>query len=104
MQEVERRRAVTLQEVQAHRDEIIAIGKRHGVANIRVFGSVARGEADEASDLDLLVDAEPWVGLFTLSGFAGEVEDLLDVMTQVATPNGLKARIRPRVLAEAVPL
>lgn len=95
---------LTLDEVRRHRTELAEIGVRHGVQNIRVFGSVARGEADEASDLDLLVDVIPGRGLLALSAFAGEVEERLHVVIQVATVNGLKPRIRDRVIAEAVPV
>lgn len=98
------RRAVTVDEVRKHRAEISAIGQRYGVENVRVFGSVARGEAGEFSDLDLLVDVTSGGGLLALSGFAGEVDDLLQVFTQVATVNGLKPGLRVRVLAEAVPV
>lgn len=104
MTEAAARRAVTLAEVRRHREEIVAMGERHGLTNIRVFGSVARGEADERSDLDLLVDPGPNASLFTLTAFALDVETVLHVFTQVATPNGLKSRIKERVLAEAVPL
>ena len=104
MSETASRRAVGIDEVRRHRAELAAIGKRYGVENIRVFGSVARGEADDSSDLDLLVDVLPGRGLLALSGFAGEVDDVLQVFTQVATVNGLRPRIRARVLAEAVPL
>ncbi|MBV9845753.1 MAG: nucleotidyltransferase domain-containing protein [Kutzneria sp.] len=97
-------RRVTLEEVRAHRDEIYRIAERYGVSNIRVFGSVARGEADDDSDLDLLIDVERGHGYFDVSGFALSVEDLLNVFTQVATPNGIKARMRERILSEAVPL
>lgn len=71
---------------------------------MRVFGSVARGEQDEASDLDFLVDFDPGVGLFRWARLIGELEDLLGCAVDVATVNGLKERIRPRVLSEAVPL
>jgi len=98
------RRTPTLDDVRAHRAEISALAERYGVSDIRVFGSVARGDADELSDLDLLVDVRPDRGLLALSAFAGEVEDLMQVPTQVATVNGLKARIRARVTAEAVPV
>jgi predicted nucleotidyltransferase len=98
------RRAVTLDEVRAHRDAIIRLGQRFGVRNIRVFGSVARGEATPVSDLDLLVDVDRGHGYFDMTGFALAVEDELGVMTQVATPGGLKLRIRDRVLGEAVAL
>jgi predicted nucleotidyltransferase len=96
--------APTLADVQRRREAIVESGRRNGVTNVRVFGSVARGDASGASDLDLLVDVEPGHGLLALSAFAVEVEDLLHVPVQVATVNGLKARIRQRVLAEAVPL
>jgi predicted nucleotidyltransferase len=99
-----RRRAVTLDEVRAHRDVIKCLGERFGVRNIRIFGSVARGEATSDSDLDLLVDVDRGHGYFDMAGFALGVEDELGVMTQVATPGGLKLRIRDRVLREAVAL
>lgn len=98
------RRAVTLDEVRAHRDDIMRLGERFGVRNIRIFGSVARGEADQNSDLDLLVEVERGHGYFDMAGFALGVEDQLGVFTQVATPHGLKTRIRDRVLREAVAL
>jgi predicted nucleotidyltransferase len=98
------RHPVTLDAVRAHSAELAAIGERHGVRNIRVFGSVAQGEANQASDLDLLVDVLPGHGLIALSAFAGEVDDPLGVFTQVATVNGLRSRIRPRILAEALPV
>lgn len=96
------RRPVSLDDVRRHREQIVAIGKRFGVRNIRVFGSVARGDAGAQSDLDLLIDVDPGHGYFDMAGFALEVEDLLGVFTQVATVGGLKVRIRDRVLAEAV--
>ena len=103
------RRAVTLDEVRAHRDSITRLGERFGLCNIRVFGSVARGEATSGSDLNLLVDVDRGHGYFdmagfALAGFALVVEDELGVMTQVATPGGLKLGIRDHVLREAVAL
>jgi uncharacterized protein len=98
------RRAVTLDEVRAQRDKIVELGRRFGVRNIRVFGSVARGEATADSDLDLLVDVDRGHGYLDMAGFALGVEDALGVLTQVATPRGLKLRIRDRVLREAVAL
>lgn len=100
----EPRRRVTLEEVRSRRDEILAAGERHGVARVRVFGSVARGDATESSDLDLLVDVAPGRSLLDLASFAIEVQDLMAVFTQVVTVAGLRERIRPRVLDEAVPL
>jgi len=97
-------RRVTLDEVRARRNEIYAIASRYGVSNIRVFGSVARGEADDDSDLDLLIDVAEGHGLFAMAGFAVDVEELMGVFTQVATVAGLKPRIRDRVVAQAVPV
>ncbi len=97
-------RRVTVAELRANKDALRAIGRRHGVSNIRVFGSVARGEADQSSDLDLLIDLEQGRGYLDMAGFALDVEDLLRVFTQVATERGLKERMRARILAEAVAL
>jgi uncharacterized protein len=72
--------------------------------DVLVFGSVARGEAVEASDVDLLVAPGPDTTLFGLSGFALDVEEIVGRHVDVATLRGLKARIRDRVLAEAVAL
>ncbi|MGH3943306.1 MAG: nucleotidyltransferase family protein [Pseudonocardiaceae bacterium] len=98
------RRRITVEDLRASRDEILAIGRRYGVSNVRVFGSVARGQADEHSDLDLLIDVAPGHGYFDMAGFALDVEQLMGVFTQVATPNGLKKRMQAHILAEAVPL
>jgi uncharacterized protein len=86
------------------RSMILAAARRRGVHDVRVFGSVARDEADAGSDLDLLVAPGPGTTLFDLSGFALDVEEIVGRHVDVATPGGLKARIRDRVLAEAVDL
>jgi uncharacterized protein len=70
-----------------------------GVSNVRIFGSVAR-EADESSDLDLLIDVASGHGYFAIAGSVLDVEQLMGVFTQVATPNGLKKRMQARILAE----
>jgi predicted nucleotidyltransferase len=97
-------RRVTLGDVRAHRDEIYLLAAARGIRGVRVFGSVARGESGADSDLDLLVDIEPGTSLWDLSGFALDVEALLNVFTQVTTPDGLKPRMRARVLVDAVPV
>ena len=84
------------------RTEILAAAARHGATNVRVFGSVARGDADAASDVDFLVDFEPGRSLLDLANLLVELEDLLGPPVDVVTEPGLKARIRQRVLAEAV--
>ena len=71
---------------------------------IRVFGSVARGENDAASDIDFLVDLEPDSSLFDLSGLLIDLEAVLQTQVDVVTERGLRTRIRERVLREAVPL
>lgn len=90
--------------IEEHRDEIFRIAERHGARNVRLFGSVARGEDDSSSDIDLLVDLEPGRGLLDLGGFLMDLRDFLKVQVDVATPTLLKPRIRERVLREAVAL
>lgn len=90
--------------LQQKRDDIIRLATAHGASNVRIFGSVARGEADENSDLDILVDLEPGRSLFDLGGLLMDLQELLGYQVDVMTERGLKARIREQVLAEAVPL
>ena len=86
------------------RDDILRVASKRGAYNIRVFGSVARGEADSKSDIDLLVDLEPGRSLFDLGGLLMDLQDLLGQNVDVVTERGLRERIRERVLKEAVPL
>ena len=90
--------------LQEKREDILSIATRRGAFNIRVFGSVARGEADSKSDIDLLVDMEPGRSLFDLGGLLMDLESLLGHKVDVVTERGLRERIRDRVLREAVPL
>jgi predicted nucleotidyltransferase len=86
------------------REEILRIASKYGACNMRVFGSLARGEADEHSDIDFLVEMEPGRSLLDLGGLQYELESLLGCPVNVATVRGLKARIRERVLREALPV
>ncbi len=86
------------------REDILRIASKRGASNVRVFGSVARGEADSKSDIDLLVDLEPGRSLFDLGGLLMDLQDLLGYKVDVVTERGLRERIRERVLKEAVPL
>src|SRR5438552_17011706 len=86
------------------REDILRIAARYGAYNVRIFGSVARGEADEKSDIDLLVDMEPKRSLLELAGLLVELEELLGCKVDVVTEKGLRDRIRERVLKEAVAL
>ncbi len=90
--------------VGSKREEVVALARKHGATNVRVFGSVARGEADESSDVDFLVDLEPGRSLFDLGGLLMDLQDLLGRSVDVGTEKSLKPRIRERVLKEAVPL
>jgi len=86
------------------RDEVLRSAAKYGARNIRVFGSLARGEADEKSDIDFLVEMEPGKSLLDLGGLQYELEALLRCRVDVVTERGLKRRIRERVLREAVPI
>lgn len=90
--------------LQTHRQEILAIARRYGAVNIRVFGSVARHEASLDSDIDFLVEMEPGRSLFDLGGLLYELQELLGVDVDVVTEKGLRMRIRDQVLSQAVPL
>jgi hypothetical protein len=86
------------------RDEILSRAAERGARNVRVFGSVARGEDDRASDLDLLVDLPPGRTLMDLSGLSAELSDLLGVDVDVSTERVLKPSVRRQALREAVRL
>ena len=90
--------------LQEKRENILRIATKRGASNVRVFGSVARGEADSKSDIDLLVDLEPGRSLFDLGGLLMDLQELLGHKVDVVTERGLRERIRERVLKEAIPL
>jgi hypothetical protein len=86
------------------REDILGIATKYGAHNVRIFGSLARGVADEQSDVDFLVEMEPGRSLLDLGGLQAELEALFGCHVDVVTEKGLKARIRGRVLDEAVPV
>ncbi|BAU13221.1 DNA polymerase beta domain-containing protein [Leptolyngbya sp. NIES-3755] len=86
------------------RDEILAIAQKHGAYNVRVFGSVARGEADNESDVDFLVEMGKNRSSWFPVGLIQDLEDLLGREVDVATEKMLHERIRDRVLREAISL
>ena len=92
------------QVVKSRREDILRVAAQYGAHNIRIFGSVARGKAGPDSDLDVLVDMEPGRSLLDMGGLLMDLQELLGVNVDVVTENGLRDRIRERVLREAVPL
>ena len=90
--------------IQAHRQEIIEIAERRGFSNVRLFGSMARGDASEDSDVDLLVTAKPKTTLIGLVGLSLDVEELLKRKVDVLTDDAIYHLLRDRILSEAVSL
>lgn len=86
------------------RTEILATARRHGARNVRIFGSVARGDEDEKSDLDFIVEMEPGRSLLDHAALLLDLEELLGCKVDVLSEKGIKARMRERVLREARPL
>lgn len=94
----------TLQRLRERREAIISIASRRGASNLRVVGSVARGEAKESSDIDLVVDFEPGRGLFNHGGLIADLEEFLGCKVEVMSARGIRERLRARVEKEAVAL
>jgi predicted nucleotidyltransferase len=96
--------ALTLDHLRQRREQILALAGRHGARNVRVFGSVARGDAVAGSDLDLLVDFDPGRSLMDHGELVMDLEAVLDCRVDVVSARGLRDRFRARVLADAVVL
>jgi predicted nucleotidyltransferase/DNA-binding XRE family transcriptional regulator len=92
------------EELRRGRRRLLDAADKHGVGRLRVFGSLARGEAEAASDVDLLVDLKPGRTLIDLAAFRREASEILNLPVDVATADMLKERIRDEVLNEALPL
>ena len=90
--------------VKAKRSEILRLAAQHGARNVRVFGSLARGQADLDSDLDLLVEMDEGRSLLDLVGLWQDLEELLGSKVDVISEGGLSPYLRDHVLAEAIPL
>jgi uncharacterized protein len=86
------------------RQEIRRIAAKHGAMNVRVFGSVVRGEARQDSDLDLLVDTGPETSSWFPAGLVLDLEEFLGCKVEVVTEKGLNPYLKERVLQEALPL
>ncbi|MFL6232149.1 MAG: nucleotidyltransferase family protein [Thermoanaerobaculia bacterium] len=90
--------------LQKYRAEILDLATRHGAVNVRVFGSLARGEGREDSDLDLLVTLGEGRSLLDLVGLKQDLEDLVHRPVDVVTEKALSPYLRDRVLSEAIAL
>ena len=90
--------------IDKQREQILALAAKHGAFNVRVFGSVARGEAEPDSDVDFLVDLEEGRSLFDLGGLLYDLQILLHREVDVVTEAGLHWYIKDRILKEAKPL
>lgn len=95
---------VTDRTILAKREEILRLAALHGARNVRIFGSVARGEAGPESDVDFLVDMPKGRSLLDLVGLWQDLEELLQRKVDVVVDGGLSPYLKDRILAEAVPL
>ena len=86
------------------RSDILAIASKYPVRNLRIFGSVLRGDDTDKSDIDLLVDALPGTTLFELGGLQDELQSSLGIKVDLLTPQELPLYFREKVMAEARPL
>jgi uncharacterized protein len=86
------------------RGDILRLAGKYGASNVRVFGSVVRGEAGPESDIDFLVDMEPGRTLFDLGGLLYELRELLGISVDVVPSKGLRENVRSNIIKEAVPL
>jgi hypothetical protein len=86
------------------RDQILAIAKQHGARNVRVFGSLARGEGKRDSDLDVLLELEPGRSLLDIVAIKQDLEDLLNTKVDVVTETAVSPYIRDQILRQAISL
>ncbi|MCY4212628.1 MAG: nucleotidyltransferase family protein [Gammaproteobacteria bacterium] len=90
--------------IERHRQKILALAIEHGFDNVRVFGSMARGDAGDDSDVDLLVTAPDGTSGLALGGLLMDVSELLGRKVDVVTDRALHPALRDRILREAVSL
>jgi predicted nucleotidyltransferase len=87
-----------------NRSALLDVEARHGAKNLRVFGSVARGEDTSESDVDMVTDLPFGIGLFELGVFERELSEILKVKVDLVPSDGLRPRVRDEVDAQAIPL
>ncbi len=92
------------QVLEEKRDDVLSIAAKHGAYNVRVFGSVARGDDRPDSDVDLLVDVGPTTSSWFPAGLVLDLEQILGREVEIVTEKGLNPHLREHVLREAVPL
>ena len=95
---------MTIETLKPHRRTILELANRHGARNVRVFGSIVRGDARSNSDIDLLVEIEPGRTLLDLIALEQDLEELLGLPVDVLTDGGLSPYLQQRILAEAAAL
>jgi uncharacterized protein len=96
---------MTLEQLRArHRDEILAIASKRGARNVRVFGSVARGDHGPSSDIDFVVDFDTGRSLLDLTGLWLDLEAALGCKVDVVSSRGLKPRVEAEIMRDAAPL
>lgn len=95
---------ITLETLRTRRAELLALAEAYKAENVRVFGSVARGEATETSDVDLLVHFKPGASLFDLMDLQEETAALLKTRVDVVSDKGLSPYLKDRILSEATPV
>ena len=94
----------TIDVLKIKRNDILRLASQHGAHHVRVFGSVSRGEAGPASDVDLLVQMDSGRSLLDLIGLTQELESILQRKVDVLTDEGLSPYLKERIQAEAVPV
>ncbi len=95
---------MVLPDLVAKREAILELARKHGASEVRVIGSVARGEADERSDIDFLVRLESGRSLWDLGGLIADLEDLLGCKVDVVPEDWLRPQVRERALEDARPI
>lgn len=90
--------------IESHRAELLAIARRRGVTELRVFGSMSRGDGGNDSDVDLLITLPPGTSALALGGLVLDTQELLGRRVDVVTEASLHPALREQVLASAVPL
>ncbi|NIM40698.1 MAG: nucleotidyltransferase [Hydrogenophaga sp.] len=90
--------------IESHREQLLSLARRRGITSVRVFGSMARDQARDDSDVDLLVTLAPGTSALALGGLLLDAQDLLGRPVDIVTETGLHPALRDRVLADAVAL